>query len=456
MNRKQLLFLESWLKKRKRKPLIIRGARQVGKSTLVRIFAEVSSRPLAQINLERHTDLAALFAKNDPDALIDVLESFRDVPSINDRALLFLDEIQATPEAIPALRYLFEDRSEIAILAAGSLLEFVMAEHDFSMPVGRVEYLHMGPMTFTEYLDAVGEDKLLEIVQRYEIGNKIQNVVHDRLMQQLRHYLFVGGMPEAVDVFSNTKKLQHVGDVHSSIIDTYREDFPKYIGSRSLSRINSVFNYAARNIGNKVKYSNFASDEQSKTIRKDIELLCQARVLTKVTHSHCSGIPLQADLEEKIYKLLFLDVGLMNAICGLRWSSLEQAELNDLINEGAIAEQFIGQHLIDMLSSLPNRELTYWLRQGRSNNAEIDYVIALDGQIVPIEVKSGATGSLRSLHQFMGEKNLPLAIRFDARVPSCQQIQTTMMKNGESTRVDYRLISLPLYLVERLPELALM
>lgn len=456
MNRKQLHFLESWLKKRRRKPLMIRGARQVGKSTLVKIFAELSSRPLAEINLERHTDLAALFSQNDPDALIDVLESLRNVPSINDQTLLFLDEIQATPEAIPALRYLFEDRSELAVLAAGSLLEFVLAEHDFSMPVGRVEYLHMGPMTFTEFLDAVGEYKLLEIVQRYEIGEKIQNVVHDRLMQQLRHYLFVGGMPEAVDVFANTRKLQQVGDVHSSIIDTYREDFPKYIGSRSLSRINSVFNYAARNIGNKVKYSNFASDEQSKTIKKDIELLCQARVLTKVIHSHCSGIPLQASLEEKIYKLLFLDVGLMNAICGLRWFSLEQAELTDLVNEGVIAEQFIGQHLIDMLSSLPNRELNYWLRQGRSNNAEIDYVIAMDGQIVPIEVKSGATGRLRSLHQFMGEKNLPVAIRFDASVPSSQQIQTTMMKNGESTPVDYRLISLPLYLVERLPELVLM
>ena len=435
---------------------MIRGARQVGKSTLVKIFAELSSRPLAEINLERHTDLAALFSQNDPDALIDVLESLRNVPSINDQTLLFLDEIQATPEAIPALRYLFEDRSELAVLAAGSLLEFVLAEHDFSMPVGRIEYLHMGPMTFTEFLDAVGECKLLEIVQRYEIGEKIQNVVHDRLMQQLRHYLFVGGMPEAVDVFANTRKLQQVGDVHSSIIDTYREDFPKYIGSRSLSRINSVFNYAARNIGNKVKYSNFASDEQSKTIKKDIELLCQARVLTKVIHSHCSGIPLQASLEEKIYKLLFLDVGLMNAICGLRWFSLEQAELTDLVNEGVIAEQFIGQHLIDMLSRLPNRELNYWLRQGRSNNAEIDYVIAMDGQIVPIEVKSGATGRLRSLHQFMGEKNLPVAIRFDASVPSSQQIQTTMMKNGESTPVDYRLISLPLYLVERLPELVLM
>ena len=456
MNRKQLHFLESWLKKRRRKPLMIRGARQVGKSTLVKIFAELLSRPLAEINLERHTDLAALFSQNDPDALIDVLESLRNVPSINDQTLLFLDEIQATPEAIPALRYLFEDRSELAVLAAGSLLEFVLAEHDFSMPVGRVEYLHMGPMTFTEFLDAVGECKLLEIVQRYEIGEKIQNVVHDRLMQQLRHYLFVGGMPEAVDVFANTRNLQQVGDVHSSIIDTYREDFPKYIGSRSLSRINSVFNYAARNIGNKVKYSNFASDEQSKTIKKDIELLCQARVLTKVIHSHCSGIPLQASLEEKIYKLLFLDVGLMNAICGLRWFSLEQAELTDLVNEGVIAEQFIGQHLIDMLSSLPNRELNYWLRQGRSNNAEIDYVIAMDGQIVPIEVKSGATGRLRSLHQFMGEKNLPVAIRFDASVPSSQQIQTTMMKNGESTPVDYRLISLPLYLVERLPELVLM
>jgi len=128
----------------------------------------------------------------------------------------------------------------------------------------------------------------------------------------------------------------------------------------------------------------------------------------------------------------------MNAICGLRWSSLEQAELTNLNNEGAIAEQFIGQHLIDMLSSLPSRELTYWLRQGRANNAEIDYVIALDRKIVPIEVKACATGSLRSLHQFMSEKNLPVAVRFDARIPSSQQIQTTMMKDGESTRVDYR------------------
>ena len=455
MNRKQLLFLESWISKRNRKPLMIRGARQVGKSTLVRLFSQNSGRQLADINLERHTNLGSLFSQNNPAALIDVLESLPGVPQISEQTLLFLDEIQAVPEAIPALRYLFEDRRETAVLGAGSLLEFILAKHDFSMPVGRVEYLHMGPMTFTEYLDAVDEHKLSEVIRQYKINDTIQPIVHDRLMAQLRQYFFVGGMPEAVDVFASSRSLQQVSDVHNSIIDTYREDFPKYIGSRNLGRVNHVFNHAARNVGNKVKYSNISGEEQSKTIKADIELLCQARVLTKVVHSHCSGLPLQAELDEKIYKLLFLDIGLMNAICGLRWRSIEQSDIAGLINEGAIAEQFIGQHLIDMLSNLANREPTYWLRQGRSNNAELDYVIALDGQIIPIEVKAGATGSLRSLHQFMCEKDLSVAVRFDASLPSSQDIRGTVIRNNKPTQVDYRLISLPLYLVERLPDLVL-
>jgi len=186
MNRKQLLFLESWISKRNRKPLMIRGARQVGKSTLVRLFSQNSGRQLADINLERHTNLGSLFSQNNPAALIDVLESLPGVPQISEQTLLFLDEIQAVPEAIPALRYLFEDRRETAVLGAGSLLEFILAKHDFSMPVGRVEYLHMGPMTFTEYLDAVDEHKLSEVIRQYKINDTIQPIVHDRLMAQLR------------------------------------------------------------------------------------------------------------------------------------------------------------------------------------------------------------------------------------------------------------------------------
>ncbi len=373
--------------------------------------------------------------------------------SVGDDALVFLDEIQAVPEAIPALRYFYEDRPEIVLVSAGSLLEFSLSDHSFSMPVGRIQYLHMGPMTFTEFLAALDENKLYNIVTNYELGEEIGAVIHQRLLQLLRSYYFVGGMPEAVAAFATSRSYRDVSEVHSSIIETYREDFPKYAGSRNLNRILNVFNFAARNTGVKVKYSNISSHDQSVTIKKDLELLSMARVISKVIHSHCSGLPLQADIEEKIYKLIFLDIGLMNAVCGLNWRVISQLDDIRLVNEGAIAEQFIGQHLQALLADTPNRELTYWLREGRSSNAEVDFVIALEGRIVPIEVKSGATGSLKSLHQFMGEKQAPLAIRFDASLPAVSNISAMIHSAKQRKNICYQLLSLPLYLVERLNEL---
>ncbi|MGI9292797.1 MAG: ATP-binding protein [Pseudomonadales bacterium] len=299
----------------------------------------------------------------------------------------------------------------------------------------------------------MGEIKLASIVKTFEIGDNVNPVIHNRLLGLLRTYFFVGGMPEAVNTYAHANRLKDVSDIHNSIIETWHEDFPKYVGSRDLARIQHVFNFAARNVGKKVKYSQFSNLDKSATIKRDIELLCMARVLAKVIHSHCSGLPLQADIEEKIYKLVFLDVGLMNAISGLGWNTISQMANTQLVNEGAIAEQFIGQHLQDILSSSPNRELTYWLREGRTSNAEVDYVLALNGQIIPIEIKAGASGSLKSLHQFVGEKDAPLALRFDTRLPSRQSINTTIRRGEKTVAVDYQLVSLPLYLVERLPTL---
>lgn len=450
MKRNHLKQLSNWLAKPNRKPLILRGARQVGKSTLVRLFAEEAQRPLVEVNLERFPDLREVFAQNDPAKILNLLEALPRAGSITPDTILFLDEIQAVPEAIPALRYFYEDMPELAIIAAGSLLEFVLTDHHFSMPVGRVEYLHLGPMIFTEFLGALGEAKLASYIAEFEIGNEIEPFVHNRLLSLLRTYYFVGGMPESVKIYAASGRLKEVTEIHHSIIETYREDFPKYIGSRSLARIQSVYNFAARNIGKKVKYSHFSGDEKGATIKADIELLCQARVISKVTHSHCTGLPLQADIEERIYKLIFLDVGLMNAICGLSWSVISRMEDDELINEGAIAEQFVGQHLLEVLSDTTNRSLTYWLREGRSANAELDYVIALSGQVIPVEVKAGATGSLKSLHQFVGEKGVRQAIRFDTGLPSTQPVTTSIFRKGKTTPVTYTLISLPLYLVERL------
>ncbi|MDX9988439.1 ATP-binding protein [Thiothrix unzii] len=450
MQRQQLQFLTRWLHNKNRKPLIIRGARQVGKSTLVQLFAAQQGMTLMTTNLERYPTLASTFASNDPEQILQQIEALPRMPAVNESALLFLDELQAVPEAIPALRYFYEDHPQLPLVCAGSLLEFVLAAHQFSMPVGRVQYLHMGPMTFSEFLLALGEDKLYQVVTEYQPGNEIGEVAHQRLLQLLRSYYFVGGMPEAVAAFAETRSYQSVSDVHNSIIETYRDDFPKYGKNRDQNRMLDVFNFAARNVGVKVKYSNISREDQSAVLKKDLELLCMARVISKVVHSHCSGLPLQASLEEKVYKLLFLDVGLMNAICGLNWRTLSQFDDVKLVNEGAIAEQFVGQHLQALLAESPNRELTYWLREGRSANAELDFVVALEGQIIPVEVKAGASGSMKSLHQFMAEKQAPFAVRFDAGLPAISTINAVVNSDNQRKDVSYKLVSLPLYLVERL------
>ncbi|MGK2906924.1 MAG: ATP-binding protein [Desulfuromonadales bacterium] len=455
MRRRQLAFLDNWLKDANRKPLIIRGARQVGKSTLVELFARQNQLPLRCVNLERHPELAEIFSGKNPEQIVQQLEFLPQMGLISNDALLFLDEIQAIPEAIAALRYFYEEIAALPVIGAGSLLEFALGDHSFSMPVGRIKYLHMGPMTYSEFLLAVGEERLYDFINGYEFGQEIGAVVHQRLLELLRSYFFVGGMPEAIAVFAESRSYKKVSDVHTSIIDTYRDDFPKYAGSRNLHRMLNVFNFVAKNVGVKVKYSNISREEQSVTLKKDIELLTMARVISKVVHSHCSGLPLQADLEEKIYKLLFLDVGLMNAICGLDWRTISQTDEVKLINQGAIAEQFIGQHLQAILSDKPNRELTYWLREGKVSNAEVDFVAALGGVVVPIEVKSGAAGSLRSLHQFMGCKKAPMAVRFDTQPPNVHEIETVVRINNQNRPVKYPLITLPLYLVERLEAIVL-
>lgn len=453
MKRNQLIQLKSWLENPTRKPLIVRGARQVGKSTLVRLFARENGLVLTEVDLEVHTALEAAFKSKDPNKIVNEIESLPEAIPLGEKSLLFLDELQAQPDAIPALRYFHEQMNALPVVSAGSLLEFVLSDHDFSMPVGRVQYLHMGPMTFTEFLDALGERKLKSVVESYTFGQDIGTIAHTRLLELLRTYYFVGGMPEAVAAFAKNRQYRDVSAVHNSIVETYRDDFPKYAAARNRTRMLQVFNFAARNVGAKVKYANISRDEQSATLKQDIELLCMARVISKVIHSHASGLPLQADLDEKVYKLLFLDVGLMNAISGLDWNTIAKMQDRQLINEGAFAEQFIGQHLQYLLAESLNRELTYWMREGRSSNAEIDYIVALAGRIVPIEVKAGERGSLRSLHQFMAGKKAPLAVRFDANPPSMQTVQARIQTGSAAAEVEYPLLSLPLYLVERLAAL---
>ncbi len=449
MKRTAEKYLKKWLDNPYRKPLVVRGARQVGKSTLVRQFAENNNLALNEINLEQHYELNELFKTLNVDNIRKEIEGLVGRKIIDPNSILFLDEIQATPYALPVLRYFYEELPEIPIIAAGSLLEFVLSRHQFSMPVGRIEYMHLGPMTFEEYLAEIDQGLLISITE-FDFSDNIPMTVHNRLLERQREFLLIGGMPEAILNFLRTKQFSDIIPIHRSIISTYLDDFSKYASQKALLRMQKVFNFVPRSVGKKIKYSNISREETSRELKAAIELLSKARVINPVYHSHCFGLPLQAEIDDLTYKALFLDIGLMNRVCGLDWLAISSLDNRQLINEGAIAEQFIGQHLLYFRGLNDPPELCYWLRQKKTANAEVDYVVAQGDLITPIEVKAGKSGTLKSLLQFVYNKNAKLGIRFDLNLPSIQHIRHSLRQADGSIAIEFHLISLPLYMVNQL------
>ncbi|MCP4122338.1 MAG: ATP-binding protein, partial [Bacteroidetes bacterium] len=361
----------------------------------------------------------------------------------------FLDEIQATPWALQALRYFYEDYPELPVIAAGSLLEFVLSKHSFSMPVGRIEYLHLGPMSFEEYLQA-RDKRLLDYIVDFDFKTPIPATVHKQLLEKQREYLFVGGMPESVARFVQSNEYMEAVKAQQSIIETYKDDFSKYCKADQLIRFHRVFNYVPSAVGRKTKYCHISREDKARELKNTILLLTKAGVITPIYHSSCSGIPLHAQENDQRYKLLFLDIGLMNRVCALDWLAIRAMDERKLINEGSIAEQFIGQHLLLLRNPDESPRLNYWIREQKTSNAEVDYVISRGDVILPIEVKAGRSGSLKSLFQFTHEKNTKLAIRFDLNPPSFQTATHKTRIGNRSYEIKVPLLSLPLYLVEQL------
>ncbi|ABW68780.1 ATP-binding protein [Desulfosudis oleivorans] len=438
-----------WHQKKRRKPLVIRGARQVGKSTLVRRFAEKNKLVLNEINLEQHLYLDNIFKSLDMDVILRELDALAGRRIHSPNAVLFLDEIQATPHAIAALRYFYETLPDLPVIAAGSLLEFALSNHHFSMPVGRIEYYHLGPLTFGEFLNAT-EPALAPYLSEFHPGTSIPLAAHEKLIKRQREHLFVGGMPEAVYAFVSENALPEVTDVHRSIAETYQDDFSKYARQKDLALMQKVFRQIPRMIGQKVKYSNISREDKSREVRAVIDLLVKARVCHQVFHGNCSGVPLLADIHENVYKLVFMDVGMAAWLTGLDWTTLQRLDGHALVNEGKLAEQFVAQHLMNPQE--PPR-LVYWLREAKSANAEVDFVTASGSQVIPVEVKAGKSGALKSLQQFVLHKNASLCVRFDLNLPGIQDITHTARTEGGTTPVSYRLLSLPLYLAGELPRI---
>ena len=451
LQRREIGHLEAWAARRPHKPIVIRGARQVGKSTLVREFARAAGLTLVAVDFERNPELREAFTGRDPARILALLKLLTGKTAAAGTHLLFLDEIQAAPEALAALRYFHEEMPELHLLAAGSLLEFTLAQTRFPMPVGRVEYMHLGPMHFEDFVIAMGEADLADFLRAFPLRSVKENALpaalHRKCLDLLRRYWVVGGLPEAVAAFVHASSgggvdFEPVSRVLQSVVATYRDDFGKY--GRSRDRIRMVFDRLPHLVARKFKYVEVSREHRASEIGAALDHLCMARVASKVFRTAANGVPLAAEINERFFKCLHVDVGLMCAALGLDVLDLERQGDPTLVNRGAVAEQFVGQHLLYSEAPYLTPALHYWARETRNAAAELDYVIAAGSRVVPVEVKAGATGSLRSLHQFIHEKSSGLALRFNADPPS---LLRDARKLPDGTTVRFDLLSLPLYLV---------
>ena len=386
--------LRRWQESTRRKPLILRGARQVGKTWSLKEFGKTRFESLALVDLERNQPLRKLF-----DGDLKVTRICSDLEVILQqkitpgKTLLFFDEIQACPRAITALRYFYEEMPELHVVAAGSLLEFALEESSF--PVGRVQFLNLYPLCFAEYLEAIGNAPAATAVLGHPA--EISPAVHDLLRDELKRYFFIGGMPAALKAYLGNNSLRDAFEVQEELAESYRMDFAKYAPRVDRFCLDSVFTSLSQHIGKQIKYARLGEGYSNPTLKKAFDALCLAQVARRIPSVDPSGLPLGATASAKLFKALMLDIGLMRYLSGMP-NDIEYAKSDLLaIYRGAMAEQFVGQEMLVAQQG----SLYYWERQAKNSSAEVDYLAVLNGKIHPVEVKSGATGSLRSLHLFL-------------------------------------------------------
>ena len=414
----------------------------MGKTWLVRELAARSGRALLEVNLERDPSVARLFEASDPRRVFSSIEAWARRRASPSSALLFIDEVQAAPELLSKLRWFAEELPELPVVAAGSLLDFALADRAYSMPVGRIGYQYVEPMSFEEFLGAVGEGPLVEVIRTVGPGEKVPGPLHDRALQYLRDYLLVGGMPQVVETWRQTGSWLEVSRTQSDLLATYRDDFARYAGRVPPTRLDRVLLAVPRLLGRKFKYSAVDADERAAALRQALELLEKARLCHRVRSTDATGLPLGAEVRARAFKVVLGDVGLVSALLGLAPQHLPAAREARFVTEGGLAEQLVGQALRTVGPGFRDPELYYWASPRRGAQAELDYVVAHASSVVPIEVKAGRTGTLKSLHLFAARRGSALAVRFDAQQPSVTEVSA----NTTSGLARYRLLSLPLYL----------
>lgn len=394
MNRDLHKQLLRWKNHPLRMPLIIRGARQVGKSWLVRDFSNQFEH-IIELNFDKDTEAKSLFTDTiDIKKLLERINYYTGIPIEPGKTLLFLDEIQECENALRSLRYFKEDFPELHVIAAGSLIDFAIEK--VGIPVGRVQFLYLYPLSFAEFLTAIGRDDLRHMLYQEYPSDAIHALINDHV----KTYSMIGGLPDVVQAWIDHQDLYLCQEVQDAIINTYRQDFEKYARSNQIHYVDLLFNKVPEQLGSKFIYSHVDYEAAHYQLKNALTLLKKAGIVTYCFHSAGQGFPLAAATNLKKFKVFFFDIGLAQRILGVDLKNwITQPVLPQ--HQGSIAEQYVAQQLIAHSDSSSPAELYYWHREQKSSNAEVDFLVAKNTTIIPVEVKSGERGKLKSLRLFL-------------------------------------------------------
>ncbi len=399
-----LKALRQWAEKEGRKPLVLRGARQVGKTTLVKIFAEEFD-VFINLNLEEKVNADLFTMDVSFEDLLAGIYAKAGIKMENQRTLIFIDEIQNVPDAVKVLRYFYEKRPDLYVIAAGSLLESLVGNH-ISFPVGRVEYMALHPCTFTEFLGALGENILVEQIEQLEVPQS----VHSYVMDLFKKYMIVGGLPEAVANYAKRKDWVSLNEIFNSLLSGYKDDIEKYAQRpKEQDILRYILNYGWGLAGQRFQFSKFCSSSyKSAEMGNAFRTLEKTLLLELVYPLISTSFPILPDLKRSP-KLLWLDTGLVNYVAGMQESLLFTSDTDELWNRH-IAEQVVGQELLGASFAFGVKRM-FWVRDARNSQAEVDFVYKYKSHLIPVEVKTEDNSKLRSLHQYMDESQEDIALR---------------------------------------------
>lgn len=436
-NREILNNLKAWKARSGRRPLILRGARQVGKTTVINMFSKEFD-VFVELNLDLYSDKQVFKEEYGIDEIIQAIQVYKNISFGKGQVLIFIDEIQNSPQAVKMLRYFYEKHPHIFVIGAGSLLEIALEKEDISFPVGRVEFLYLYPFSFSEFLEASEEKILLEIL----LSGKTPDYAHDRLLKLFHTYTLIGGMPAIVKNYLENKEVTGLKTIYESLLISFVNDSEKYARNQTMRNvIGHCLNTIPQETGKRIKFQNFGnSDYRSREVGEAMRLLEKAMLIFLVYPATNTSVPSIIDYKRSP-KLQFFDTGMINYFAKIQPEYFKYDDLCD-IYKGLIAEHIVRQEITASDVTI-NDLVPIWTRESKSSNAEVDIIIQVKGQIIPIEVKSGASGSLKSLHLFMDESKTDLAVRLCQNMMNVETVTTPSGRN-------FKLLNVPYYLAGQL------